>query len=101
MRSNFAREPRTVRCGIDEEGAGIEVRPIVGCHCALVMPLSLVGRDSQERFYAACVTRFGGPVLVLGSADGTLVFALATKGQSIVGIEPSPFLMTEAEAKKA
>jgi len=65
------------------------------------MPLSLVGRDSESTFYAACVTRFGGPVLVLGSADGTLAFGLAAKGQSIVGIEPSDFLMAEAEAKRA
>ncbi|MBL8954281.1 MAG: class I SAM-dependent methyltransferase [Myxococcaceae bacterium] len=65
------------------------------------MPLSLVGRDSSEHFYGAQVARFGGPVLVLGSADGSLAFSLVAKSRQIVGVEPSGFLMAEAEAKKA
>lgn len=65
------------------------------------MPLSLVGRDSSQAFYAAQVARFGGPVLVLGSADGALAFALAPKARAVVGVEPSSFLMAEAESKKA
>lgn len=65
------------------------------------MPLSLVGRDSSERFYAAQVARFGGPVLVLGSADGALAFGIAAKGHAVVGVEPSDFLMAEAEARRA
>lgn len=64
------------------------------------MPLSLVGKDSAEHFYAAQVARFGGPVLVLGSADGTLAFSIANKGQRVVGVEPSEFLMAEAETRK-
>ncbi len=64
------------------------------------MPLSLVGRDSSEHFYAAQVARFGGPVLVLGSADGTLAFAIAAKTRGVVGVEPSSFLMAEAESKR-
>lgn len=65
------------------------------------MPLSLVGRDSESSFYAAQVTRFGGPVLVLGSADGALAFTLAGRGPRVVGVEPSDFLMAEAEARRA
>ena len=64
------------------------------------MPLSLVGRDSESSFYLAQAGRYGGPVLVLGSADGTITFALAAKGRAVVGVEPSEFLMAEAEAKK-
>lgn len=65
------------------------------------MPLSLVGRDSESSFYAAQVARFGGPVLVLGSADGALAFTLAGRGPKVVGVEPSDFLMAEAEARRA
>jgi SAM-dependent methyltransferase len=65
------------------------------------MPLSLVGRDSSEHFYGTTVARFGGPVLVLGSADGALAFSLAAKGHRVVGVEPSDFLMAEAEARRA
>ena len=65
------------------------------------MPLSLVGRDSESSFYAGQVARFGGPVLLLGSADGQLAFALAARGQKITGVEPSDFLMGEAEARRA
>jgi SAM-dependent methyltransferase len=64
------------------------------------MPLSLVGRDSESSFYASQVARSGSPVLVLGSADGALVYALASKGQQVVGVEPSAFLMAEAEARR-
>lgn len=65
------------------------------------MPLSLVGRDPESAFYAGQVARFGGPVLVLGSADGTVPFALAARGHDVTGVEPSAYLMAEAEARRA
>jgi len=65
------------------------------------MPLSLVGRDPETAFYGAQVARHGGPVLVLGSADAELAFALAGKSIAVTGVEPSAFLMEQAEARKA
>jgi SAM-dependent methyltransferase len=65
------------------------------------MPLSLVGRDPETRFYGALVARLGGPVLVLGAADGELAFALAAKGTPITAVEPSEFLIEKAEARRA
>jgi SAM-dependent methyltransferase len=65
------------------------------------MPLSLVGKDPETAFYAEKVARFGGPVLLLGSADGQLAFSLASRGERVVAVEPSEFLMAEAEARKA
>jgi hypothetical protein len=65
------------------------------------MPLSLVGRDSETAFYLGLAQRFGAPVLVLGSADGALTWALAARGLDIVGVEPSAFLMREAEERRA
>lgn len=65
------------------------------------MPLSLVGRDPETTFYGGQVARHGGPVLVLGAADGELAFALASKGVAVTAVEPSAFLMQKAEARKA
>lgn len=65
------------------------------------MPLSLVGRDPETAFYGALVARQKGPVLILGSADGELAWALAGKGVAVTGVEPSSFLMEKAEARRA
>src|SRR5437879_3985608 len=65
------------------------------------MPLSLVGRDPEIAFYAAQVTRHGAPVLLLGSGDGELAFAIAARGHRVVGVEPSDFLIAEAETRRA
>jgi hypothetical protein len=65
------------------------------------MPLSLVGRDPETAFYGGLVARLKGPVLILGSADAELAFVLAGKGANVTGVEPSSFLMEQAEARRA
>ncbi len=53
------------------------------------MPLSLVAPDPASAFYARVLERAPGPVLVLGSGDGRVAFALAAKGARVVAAEPS------------
>jgi SAM-dependent methyltransferase len=53
------------------------------------MPLSLVAEDPASAFYARVLERAPGPSLVLGSGDGRVAFAIASKGVSVVAVEPS------------
>lgn len=53
------------------------------------MPLSLVGLDLASAFYVRQAGKQGTPVLVLGSADGRVAFALAGRGHQVVAVEPS------------
>lgn len=53
------------------------------------MPLSLVGLDLASAFYVRQAGRLGTPVVVLGSADGRVAFALAARGHRVVAVEPS------------
>lgn len=53
------------------------------------MPLSLVGLDLASAFYVRQAGKLGAPVLVLGSADGRVAFALAGRGHRVVAVEPS------------
>src|SRR4051812_42448917 len=64
------------------------------------MSLSLVGLDLASAFYVRQAGRQTAPVLVLGSADGRVAFALAGKGHQVVGVEPSARMHAAAEEKR-
>jgi SAM-dependent methyltransferase len=64
------------------------------------MPLSLVGLDLASAFYVRQAGRMGAPVLVLGSADGRVAFALAGRGHRVVAVEPSARMHSTAEEKR-
>lgn len=53
------------------------------------MPLSLVGLDLASAFYVRQASKQSAPVLVLGSADGRVAYALAGRGRRVVAVEPS------------
>lgn len=60
-----------------------------------VMPLSVIGSDPTQDFYARLVPR-GGAVLILGAGDGALACALGRKGHDVVAVEPSSRLLAQA-----
>ncbi|ATB31377.1 class I SAM-dependent methyltransferase [Melittangium boletus] len=60
-------------------------------------PLSLVGQDPDLLFYTRQATGPGGPVLVLGSANGRVVWTLAQAGLSVLGVDPSERMVQAAE----
>lgn len=64
-------------------------------------PLSLVGPDSDVRFYLRQARQAGGPVLVLGCGSGRLALELAEAGLSVLGVDPSPRMLEAAEALRA
>jgi len=65
-----------------------------------VMPLSLVGLDLASAFYVRQAGKLGDPVLVLGSADGRVAFALAGRGHRVVAVEPSERMHAAADEKR-
>ena len=65
-----------------------------------VMPLSLVGLDLASAFYVRQAGKVGAPVLVLGSADGRVAFALAGRGHRVVAVEPSERMHAAADEKR-
>ncbi|MCY1075027.1 class I SAM-dependent methyltransferase [Archangium lansingense] len=60
-------------------------------------PLSLVGQEPDIAFYTRQATEHGGPVLVLGSANGRVAWALAGAGMYVVGVDPSERMVQAAE----
>lgn len=64
-------------------------------------PLSLVGQEPDIPFYTRQATERGGPVLVLGSADGRVAWAVARQGLSVLGVDPSERMGRAAEELRA
>ncbi|WP_426749337.1 class I SAM-dependent methyltransferase [Myxococcus sp. Y35] len=65
------------------------------------MPLSLVGQEPDLVFYTRQAAEHGGPVLVLGAANGRVVWALAEHGIAAVGVDPSEVMIRSAEERRA
>ena len=64
------------------------------------MPLSLVGLDLASAFYVRQAGKPATAVLVLGSADGRVAFALAGRGHRVIAVEPSQRMHDTAEEKR-
>ncbi|QRN95452.1 class I SAM-dependent methyltransferase [Archangium violaceum] len=64
-------------------------------------PLSLVGQEPDLVFYTRQATERGGPVLVLGSANGRVAWTLAEHGLSVLGVDPSERMVRAAEESRA
>jgi SAM-dependent methyltransferase len=64
--------------------------------------LTVVGgaRGEAER-YASLLPESGGPVLVLGVAEGRLAEALVRRGAPVTGVDPSPRMLARAEETRA
>jgi SAM-dependent methyltransferase len=64
--------------------------------------LTVVGgaRGEVER-YASLLPESGGPVLVLGVAEGRLAEALVRRGAPVTGVDPSPRMLARAEETRA
>ncbi|WP_375771189.1 class I SAM-dependent methyltransferase [Archangium gephyra] len=60
-------------------------------------PLSLVGQEPDIAFYTRQAAEHGGPVLVLGAANGRVAWALAGAGLSVLGVDPSERMVQAAE----
>ncbi|GHG68904.1 hypothetical protein GCM10012319_12560 [Comamonas sp. KCTC 72670] len=65
------------------------------------MPLSLVEQEPDLVFYTRQAAEHGGPVLVLGAANGRVVWALAEHGYAAVGVDPSEVMIRSAEEQRA
>lgn len=64
-------------------------------------PLSLVQQELDIRFYLHRLEEVGGgPVLVLGSANGRVAWELARHSPRVVAIEPSERMVAVAEAQR-
>jgi SAM-dependent methyltransferase len=63
-------------------------------------PLSLVGPDPDVLFYTRQVAERGGPVLVLGAANGRVAWPVAEQGQAVVGVDPSERMIRSAEERR-
>ena len=55
------------------------------------------GARGEVARYASLLSEAGGPVLVLGVADGRLAEALVRRGVPVTGVEPSPRMLVRAE----
>ncbi len=64
-------------------------------------PLSLVGLDPDLLFYSRQAGERGGPVLVLGSANGRVPWSLAGHGFTTVGVDASSVMIRLAEERRA
>ncbi len=60
-------------------------------------PLSLVGHEPDLLFYTRQATGAGGPVLVLGAANGRVPWTLAQAGLTVLGVDPSERMIHAAE----
>lgn len=63
-------------------------------------PLSLVGPDPDVFFYTRQVAERGGPVLVLGAANGRVAWPVAERGHTVVGVDPSERMIRAAEQRR-
>lgn len=64
-------------------------------------PLSLVGQDPDLLFYSQRASERGGPVLVLGAANGRVPWSLAGHGFTSVGVDASEVMIRSAEERRA
>jgi SAM-dependent methyltransferase len=64
-------------------------------------PLSLVGQEPDLLFYMRHAGERGGPVLVLGSANGRVPWSLAGHGFMAVGVDSSETMVRSAEERRA
>lgn len=64
-------------------------------------PLSLVAQEPDLVFYTRQASEHGEPVLVLGAANGRVVWALAEHGYTTVGVDPSEVMIRSAEERRA
>ncbi len=64
-------------------------------------PLSLVGQEPDLHFYMRQASERGGPVLVLGSANGRVPWSLAGHGFVAVGVDPTEGMIRTAEERRA
>lgn len=65
------------------------------------MALSLVAQEPELAFYTRRAEAQGGPVLVLGSAQGRVTWALGERGLTTLGVEPSERMAAAAEERRA
>ncbi len=59
------------------------------------------GARGEVARYASLLPEAGGPVLVLGVADGRLAEALVRRGVPVTGAEPSPRMLARAEETRS
>jgi SAM-dependent methyltransferase len=59
------------------------------------------GARGEVARYASLLPESGGPVLVLGVADGMLAEALVRRGVPVTGVDPSPRMLARAEETRA
>ena len=63
--------------------------------------LELVGQHADVRFYGERASALGGPLLVLGSGDGRIAWALAEGGAQVLAVDPSAVMVATAEQRRA
>src|SRR5262249_61571717 len=59
------------------------------------------GARGEAGRYASLGPEVGGPVLMLGVADGRLAEALVRRGVPVTGVDPSPRMLVRAEETRA
>ena len=59
------------------------------------------GARGEVARYASLLPEAGGPVLVLGVADGRLAESLVRRGVPVTGVDPSPRMIARAEETRA
>lgn len=64
-------------------------------------PLSLVAQEPDLHFYMQRAGERGGPVLVLGAANGRVPWSLAGHGFEAVGVDPSEVMIRSAEERRS
>ncbi|EAU67916.1 class I SAM-dependent methyltransferase [Stigmatella aurantiaca] len=64
-------------------------------------PLSLVSQEPDLLFYMRQAGERGGPVLVLGSANGRVPWSLAGHGFQVVGVDSSETMSRSAEERRS
>lgn len=62
--------------------------------------LMLVARQADVGFYQRRTEQHGGPVLVLGCANGRIPWELAASGSDVVGVDPSERMIASAEERR-
>ena len=63
--------------------------------------LSLVSPEPDVAFYSTRAADGPGRVLVLGSAQGRIAWALATRGRQVLGVDPSERMVDAANAAES
>jgi SAM-dependent methyltransferase len=63
-------------------------------------PLALVSRDADAAYYVREAAQRGGPVLVLGCAQGRIAWELCSQGLRVVGVDPSNVMIAAADSRR-